>query len=277
MATLSTPDGRTLNLFHWTATGTPEVLVLALIHGYGEHAGRYAHLAERLGKRGISVVAADLRGHGKSSGARGHVERFEEYHTDAKAILDAAKERANGHPVALMGHSMGGLVVSHWLLNGGGRGVAGVVLSSPYLGLALEVPAAKVLAGKVMSRLLPGLGLESGLKGSDVTRDPELARIYDTDPLNNKKATARWFTEATKAIDEVHTRAAELSAPMLLLYGGADRVASADATDRFKAKLRGPDVTAERLADHYHELVNEPQAVRDAVMDRIGTWLLARA
>jgi alpha-beta hydrolase superfamily lysophospholipase len=128
----------------------------------------------------------------------------------------------------------------------------------------------------MMSKIVPTLALPSGLQGRDVTRDAELAGVYDRDPLNNKKATARWFTEAMQAIERVHARAGEVPSPLLLLYGGADKVASADATDKFAAKLKGA-VEKERLADHYHELVNEPPAVRDKVIDRIGTWLLARA
>jgi alpha-beta hydrolase superfamily lysophospholipase len=277
MTTLRTQDGRDLNLYHWPARGVPEVMTLGIIHGYGEHAGRYAHVADALNARGISVVSADLRGHGRSSGGRGFVERFDEYHLDAQQILDAAKARAGGRPVALLGHSMGGLVLTHWMLAGGASGTVGTVLSSPYLGLALAVNPVKIALGRVMSRIVPTLGLPSGLKGADVTRDPALAAVYDSDPLNNKNATARWFTEATRAQQQVLARAGELKGPMLLMYGGADRVASADATDRFAASLRGADITSERLAGHFHELVNEPPEVRSRVLERISAWLLERA
>lgn len=277
MTTLRTRDGRDLNLYHWPVKNGPEVMTLGIIHGYGEHAERYAHVADALGARGISVVAVDLRGHGRSSGTRGFVERFEEYHLDCEQLLDAARARAGGRPIALLGHSMGGLVLSHWMLAGGAQGTVGSVLSSPYLGLALAVSPVKIGLGRVMSRIVPTLALPSGLTGADVTRDPTLAAIYDSDPLNNKNATARWFTEATRAQQEVLTRASELKGPMLLLYGGADRVASADVTDRFAASLRGADVTSERLAGHYHELVNEPPEIRARVLDRIGAWLVAHA
>lgn len=276
MTTARASDGRELNLYDWPASGAP-ALFLGVVHGYGEHAGRYAHVAQRLNARGISVVAADLRGHGRSAGVRGHVERFDEYHLDVEVILAELRARARGAPIAMFGHSMGGLVLADWTITRGSSELLGLVLSSPFLGLALAVNPVKEGLGRVMSRIIPTLALPSGLYGRDVTRDPELAARYDADPLNNKKATSRWFTETMGAIQRVHARAGELTCPLLLVYGGADKVASADATDRFAARLRGRDQEKERLAGHYHELVNEPPADRERVIDRIGTWLLARA
>jgi alpha-beta hydrolase superfamily lysophospholipase len=168
-------------------------------------------------------------------------------------------------------------LTADWLIAGHGRDLAGVVLTSPFLGLALKVNPVKEGLGRMMSRVIPKLGLPSGLKGSDVCRDPELQKLYDTDPLNNKNATARWFTEAMKAIDRVHARAGEIERPILLLYGGSDKVASADATDQFASKLRSKDKTIERLTDHYHEVVNELPEVRGKVIDRIAAWLTAHA
>ena len=177
-----------------------------------------------------------------------------------------------------MGHSMGALLAYHYLLFSGKRpNLAGLVLSSPYLGLSLEVHPIKAGLGRVMSRFHPTLALPTGLMGKDVCRDLELQRLYDSDPLNVKKATARWFTETTRAIEEVHGRAGALDVPLLLLYGGADKVASADATERFARALTMKDRTTERLANHYHELVNEPPAVRAPIIARMADWLRAHA
>jgi alpha-beta hydrolase superfamily lysophospholipase len=276
MSTQKTADGVELNMHEWMPEGAPR-LVLALLHGYGEHGARYAHVAKAMNAQGIGVVAADLRGHGKSSGRRGHVERFDEYHQDADATVARAKAIAGGAPVAIMGHSMGGLLVADWLIAGRGRDLAGVVLTSPFLGLSLKVNPVKEGVGRLMSKVIPTLALPAGLKGADVCRDPELARLYDTDPLNNKNATARWFTEAMKTMERVHARAGEIERPILLLYGGSDRVASADATDQFARKLSPQDKTIERLKDHYHEIVNELPEVRAKVIDRIAGWLVAHA
>jgi alpha-beta hydrolase superfamily lysophospholipase len=128
-----------------------------------------------------------------------------------------------------------------------------------------------------MSRLYPSLALPSGLSGRHVTSDTEKAREYDVDPLNNGKATARWFTESLAAIERAHAGASRLDLPTLLLYGGADQVASADATDRFAGALTMRDCTRERLAGAQHELVNEPPEVRGRVIERVGAWLIERA
>ncbi len=271
--TLKTSDDLALHLYDWSI---PEpVLRVAIVHGYGEHAGRYEQVAKRWQDKKIATYAVDLRGHGKSPGPRGHIDRFTDYHRDVDALVDHVTEQ--GGPVAVLGHSMGGLLATHWVLSGRGNDLAGLVLSSPYLGLALEVPAIKLKLGDVMSSLWPSFAQASGLKGADVTRDPELAALYDSDPLNLSKATARWFTESNEAMASVHRRAGQLSLPVLLLYGGADRVASADATDRFAAALTGPDKTSERMDGCYHELLNEPEEVRNAVADRMADWLVDHA
>jgi acylglycerol lipase len=275
MSTLETSDGLALHTHRWPV---PEPrLTLAILHGYAEHAGRYAHVAAALNAAGIAAVAVDLRGHGRSPGVRGYVERFSDYHRDVDALLGLARAESGGRPVALFGHSMGGLLAAHYLLQRGSSGLSGLVLSSPYLGLALQVNPVKLAAGRLMSRLHPQLALASGLKGSDVTRDPAMQRRYEEDPLNGKTATARWFTEATLAMEEVHAQAGRLQLPTLLLYGGADRVASADATDRFAAALAMRDKTAERLAGFHHELVNEPLEERTQVIERISRWLTERS
>lgn len=273
---LTTEDGVELNAYTWkVAKGRPK-LVVALLHGYGEHAGRYAGLAGALNERGIAVASADLRGHGRSYGTRGHVERFEEYHQDARAIMKSAEALAEGAPVVLLGHSMGGLIACDVVLAGHAKNVAALILSSPLLGLTIKVNPIKEAVGRAASRWMPTLALPSGLKGVDVCQDPEIQGLYDRDPLNNKNATARWFTEMTRAVERVHARAAEIALPLLLLYGAEDKVASAPATDEFAKKLRSRDATVERLAGHYHEIFNEKPEVRAAVFERVAKWLLAR-
>jgi lysophospholipase len=271
---LKTRDGSTLKLHDWSITH-PKVSV-GLLHGYGEHAGRYEHAARAWNELGLSVFGVDLRGHGRSSGIRGHVEHFSDYHYDVDALIEAVRSRASDRPIALFGHSMGALLAIDWMIAGGQKKVAGVALSSPFLGVALPVSPVKIAMGKAMSRLLPKLALSMGLHGRDVTRDPDLARVYDSDPLNNQKATVRWYTEAMDAIDRALARAGELTVPMLVLYGGADKVASADKTDVFVRSLKMADRSHERLADHYHELVNEPPEARNKIIARVGAWLVER-
>jgi alpha-beta hydrolase superfamily lysophospholipase len=268
-------DGVKLELHEWLVDD-PRITIL-LVHGYAEHCRRYDHVAKAWNARGIQVVGADLRGHGKSEGGRGFVERFEDYHRDIDALMDAAKARAKGSPIAIYGHSNGGLIALHWLLAGNGHDLAGVILTSPFLGLALKPNPVKVAAGRVMAKILPKIGLPSGFSGKDVCADETIQRAYDTDPLIFKNVNARWFSEAMSAMALVHARAGELKTPMLLLYGGSDKLASADETDRFARGLRMEQLTKERLVQHAHELVNEGPPAREKVIARMGDWILSRA
>ena len=272
---LKTRDGLSLQLHDFG--GAPKKALVMLLHGYGEHAGRYSHVASALREQGIAMIGADLRGHGRSAGPRGAVSRFDDYHQDADTLLAHVETKRNGAPVFLFGHSMGGLLALHWLLARGTAPFSGAILSSPFLGVALAVPTWKSVMAKGMSRFLPAVSLPSGLTGKDVTRDPDMAALYDSDPLNVKVANARWYTEALSAIESVKSRAAELELPTLLLYGGHDKIASADATDDVARRLRMEDKTAERLPAYYHELVNEPPADRAVILKRIADWILARA
>jgi len=276
MSTLRTADG--LDLYHHQWIVESPKAHLGILHGYGEHGERYAHLAKALNEVDVSVLGVDLRGHGRSSGVRGHVDRFNDYHQDATALYEKVVEAANGGPVFMLGHSMGGLLVFDWLNSGISRPMTGLIVSSPFLGVAIKVNPIKKALGNMMSGLYPPLAIPSGLQGKDVTRDADEAKAYDSDPLNNSKATARWYTEAMAAIDRVHDgAAAAISSPFLMLYGGDDRVVSANATERFAKGIAGEDSTVERLDGYFHELINEPEEYRRPVIEQMKDWILSRS
>lgn len=260
-----------LHVHRWSPPGDPRLEVI-LLHGYGEHAGRYARAAEIWTERGIGVTAPDLRGHGRSAGPRGYVDRFSDYHRDAEALLEHVRTGSSA-PIAVFGHSMGGLLATHWLIRRGTQGVVGLALSSPYLGLAFPVPAWKVVLGRVLARTVPRFGLPTGLRGVDVARDPDIARTYDVDPLNLKNATARWFVEAERAMEDVFRGAHRLDLPTLLLYAGNDRVAAPAAAERLGASLPGRPVV-ERVEGAAHEILNEPEPRRSEIARRYGDWLI---
>lgn len=270
IAPVETSDGLKLHAYRW-APGGPAKLEVILLHGYGEHAGRYAHVAEVWNQDDIGVNAVDLRGHGRSEGRRGYVDRFSDYHRDAEALYDRVRAR-DATPVAVFGHSMGGLLAAHWLLARGVEGVRGLALSSPYLGLAFPVPAYKLALGRLLSRAVPTAAIPSGLTGADVAKDPDIARTYDHDPLNLKKATARWFTESERAMEDVLRGAHRLRLPTLLAFAGADRVASPAAAERLATCLPG-EPTVERVEGAYHEILNEPEPRRTQIARRYGAWL----
>lgn len=239
-----------------------------LTHGYAEHSGRYGEVIDALLSRGLLTATWDLRGHGHSEGHRGYVERFDEYLDDADALLDRLAQEdawsAAGKPV-LMGHSLGGLVTFLVAARHPER-FAGVVLSAPFFGLALAVPAPKRLAGQFLSRVLPKLGLPSGLKGSDLTHDAAKVTAYDRDPLHFDNVPARWFTEALAAQERALSLAPSFQLPILLLAPGEDRVASTPASRKLFEAIGSRDKELRVLDGQFHEIFNELERPRFIAM-----------
>lgn len=270
MASIQTRDGTSIAVYRWPHE-TPRAQVL-LIHGFGEHAQRYDELARSLARAGFDVHAYDHRGHGHSSGARGYVDRFGRYLDDLDAVLAHCEAARGGKPRFVVAHSMGGLVALMELVD---RKPAwnGLVLSSPFLKVKLKVPMWKVLAAQAASRVHPHLALPSGLKGDAAARDPDIARLYDSDPLNLKLATARWFTESLAAQERVFAEASTVELPLLLMHGEADVIADPQASASLFPRLGSRDKTLELVAGAYHEIFNDPPAERRAVIARTISWL----
>jgi len=243
--------------------------------GYFENMKRYREVIERWNERGVLAAIYDLRGHGLSEGGRGQVMRFDEYVEDTLHLLDEL-DRDDGwkrlHPPVLFGHSLGGLISIHSALRAQDR-IAGLTLSSPYLGLVMAVPRVKLLAGRALSRLLPSVSVAASLKGSDCTHSVEIADAYDRDPMNFKKANVRWFTETVVAQQRALEEAPQLSLPLFCLQAGNDKVALPAATERFMERVRSVDRQYLRLPGLYHEVLNEPD--RANWIDKFATAMLS--
>jgi alpha-beta hydrolase superfamily lysophospholipase len=267
----------------WSADRSVGVLVL--VHGYGEHIGRYDRTARELAQAGWTVHGADLRGHGQSGGARGFVRGLGEYLDDLSLLVERARAAApKGVPLMLLSHSFGAVVAAEYLLRqpaapsaGVGVTVDGWVVSSPFYRLAVAVPAIKLLAGRAASRIYPGLTMPMGLKGTDVSRDPKVIAEYESDPLMNKVATVRWFTETEHAQRDLTARAGEIRVPSLFLVGGADRVADARAAEEVFARLGSADKTLKLYPGQFHEVFNEPDADRARTVADLLGWLAPRS
>jgi alpha-beta hydrolase superfamily lysophospholipase len=249
-----------------------------IVHGYAEHGARYHEVADALAARGYRVAAVDLRGHGLSEGARGHTERFGDYLRDIDDLFETlAKDPAwssLGKPV-LLGHSFGGLISFLYGLANPGR-CRGTFLSSPFFGIKLAVPAVKRGAAQILSRLVPTFGLPSGLSGRDVSHDPAMIKAYDEDPLNGKKATARWYTETVAAHARALEQASHFQGPLTVFAAGADRVVSVEATQAVFERVGSAKKTLRVLEGQFHEIFNETdrkttiQAAIDAIDSFFG-------
>jgi alpha-beta hydrolase superfamily lysophospholipase len=273
MAFFQSTDGTQLHEEVWLPQNGQAQALVVIVHGYGEHIGRYEQTARELTRAGLRVHGYDQRGHGQSGGVRGFCRRFDEFLTDLGQILHRARA-AGDLPLFQLGPSFGGLVAAHYAL-GHASELRGLILTSPFFGLALKVPPAKIFAGKIASRLVPTLALPSGLKGSDVSRDPEVGAAYDRDPLNNKNATARWFTETSAAQDSLFARASELRLPTLVMQGEADRIADARRTQAVFERIGSADKTFHMLTGQFHEVLNELPADRQKTLADIISWIAA--
>ncbi|MFO0676759.1 MAG: alpha/beta hydrolase [Polyangiaceae bacterium] len=265
--------GPALYYRHALPEGTPKAMV-ALLHGYADHGGRYTHVMDAWAERGIGVVALDMRGHGKAEGVRGHCLAWDEFLDDSAELERLATERAKGAPMFLCGHSFGGLVSLKTILDRK-TPYRGLVLSSPYVGLAMEVPAVKVLAAKIASRVAPALGIPSGLSGAQCTGDPVRAKAYDEDPLGFKTARARWFVETQRVQAEVIRRAGELTLPLRITFGGSDPIAKLSAAKEVFDRASSKDKTWDERPGLLHEPLSE-RVWADVAKD-MGDWILGHA
>ena len=250
---------------------------IVLVHGFGEHSGRYAALTEHLIEAGYTVTAYDHRGHGQSEGLRGHVESFSEYEDDLDRIAGWVRSRAEDRVLLLIGHSMGGLVTLRYSARTESRNVralAGAVISAPLIGVATPVPQHKLIIGLVAAKVAPRMRLDNEINSAVLSRDPEIGRAYAADPLVHRKVSARWYAEAVKAMREVVELAPRIKTPLLVMHGSADRLASVDATKRFYEQIGSADKELVVYEGWYHELFNEPDKYE--VFNRVTSWLAKR-
>ncbi|MCL6581897.1 MAG: lysophospholipase [Firmicutes bacterium] len=252
----------------------PRGTVILLVHGAGEHSGRYGDLGTYFASRGVPVLAYDARGLGRSGGTPGHVDRFEDYVEDVLAFREMALERHPGARVVLVGHSMGGLVVLATALERPGA-FAAVVASGPLLGIAAEVPKWKVALGRAVVKVAPKLTMTSAFDPSLLARNPAVGRRYSEDPYvlwrQGAKVTTRWFIEINRGMTETMARARELKTPVFILQGTADRVVSPDAAKAFFDALGDIPKAFRFLEGFYHELFQEDE--RGTVFAEIERWL----
>ncbi|HSU66533.1 MAG TPA: lysophospholipase, partial [Tepidisphaeraceae bacterium] len=233
---------------------------LVIVHGYGDHSGRFSHFMRWMAGRGIACHAADLRGQGRSDGRKGYVARWEHYLDDLAAILSQTSAGEGPHvPLFVLGHSHGGLVVAAAGERGvlERAGVRGVVLTSPYLRSKMRVPRAKIVLGRAVGLFFPWLPVATGLQNEWMSSDPDMVEDTRVDPLCTRVATPRWYTGQLRAQGEVMKRAGDFRLPLFVLGAGADRVADTSAAEEFVSRAGSADKTFRSYPGLLHELLRE--------------------
>ena len=240
---------------------------VVLVHGFAEHIGRYQELIGLLNQANISVLGLDLRGHGRSHGARGYIDSLEQYLED----LDAAVSKTGLSKVYFVAHSMGSLVASAYAAKYPQK-VAGMVLSSPLFAIVVQVPWIKLQFGKVMSRILPRLSVPNdGLDSTFLTHDKSKVRAYNEDPLVFHTITARWFDIMMHIRPKSLAIAKQLQTPLLLQLAGEDHVVDSKTSEEWFKHLPRKIGTLKIYKGFYHEIYNEIK--RKKPLEDMLAWL----
>lgn len=242
---------------------------LFLIHGLGEHSGRYTDVASYLANRGLSTFAFDLRGHGESPGKRGDVRSFSVFLDDV-VTMEAEWERqtAGDAPRFLLGHSLGGLIALKRLRLVKGP-YSAAVLSAPWL--SALIPGWLRLTGTMLGAVAPRVSFRGTVEPERLTRDPEMKRRWLEDPLVHSRITAGLFRECAGAQRDLLGDLDSMGIPLLFLVPGADPVVDAWVTTEFAEGLPGYEVSVEHLQGFRHEPFND--LGRETVLKTVGDWL----
>lgn len=260
---LGTPDGATLLVREWFPAERPWLRLL-LMHGLAEHSGRYERTGRLLADAGIDVTAYDQRGHGGSSGVRGDIGRWSDLADDLALVLGEVRS-GDGRPVAVLGHSTGGLVALDAVLS---RSIAPdmLVLSAPALGDGL--PRWQHVVAPILARVLPTMSLQNAWEPSVLSRDPDVARAYATDPLVLSSTTVRMGAYAITAQKRAIANMGALRVPAFVTHGAEDRLVPPASTESLGRVL---GVTRKVYPGLRHETLNEPEGPQ-VVADMVA-WL----
>jgi acylglycerol lipase len=264
-------DAKRLFWQAWDPDASPAGAVV-VVHGAAEHGGRYAYVAERLLSEGYVTYAIDHRGHGRSDGPRAMIDRFDHLVEDLRLFVARVTEEQGGRRPFLVGHSLGGAVALTLAIRHG-PDIAGLVVSGP--AVATEaVPIAVKTAAAILSALAPRLRVIK-IEAGAISRDPEVVRAYQCDPLNhNDRLPARTLAEIMRSMDGMPRQVGALRTPLLLLHGSDDRLCPPDGSRMVHALASSHDKTLKIYDGLYHEVFNEPE--RAEVVGDLVAWIVER-
>jgi len=261
-------DGKKLCVHCWEIQEAERVL--CLVHGLGEHAGRYAEMANYLNNAGIGMYALDVRGHGLSDGKRGHA-RYADLQSDIEELLKYVRAIHTDAKLVLMGHSFGGNQVAHFVKHDTSNELAGFILSSPFFDVAFQPPAWKVKLANLVGSLLPSLTQSNELDPQTISRDQAEVDKYVNDPLVHDQISVRMYLDVTKAGKNLLANEKPLRIPCLIYHGDADKLVSFQATEQFAAK--NPSAIWQPLSGVFHEPHND--IGREQVYKSVRDFILA--
>jgi len=264
-------DGLALYYQSWQPDD-PARGVLVIVHGLGEHGGRYKNVVNHLVPQGFAVYALDHRGHGRSPGQRAYANNMAEFRGDVHAFVQLVANAHPGLPLFIMGHSLGGLITLDYILHHP-EGLHGAIVSAPAVG-GVGVPPVLLMLSRVLSRVWPTFSLDSGLDVNAISRDPQEVQAYQNDPLVHGKGTPRLATVVMGAAEWCQANAHTLQLPLLMIHGTADRITAPADSRRFFDNAASADKTYIAYEGGYHESHNDIH--HQQVVADIAAWLVKR-
>ncbi len=281
-ATVRTRDGLDLFTRHWPLAGVhPAPAVALIVHGLGEHSGRYAHVAAHLNQQGWAAVSYDHRGHGQSPGKRGVLQQDDDLLHDLAAVIDATRGAYPDRPLLLIGHSLGGAIAARFVaaqasprgealvLPAWARNVTALVLSSPALAIPMT-PIQKALLATV-GKLTPDVPVGNGLKPQWICHNPATVAAYQADPLVHNRVTGRLTSWLLDAGNTVRQRAPGWTTPTLIMWGEQDPCVLPQGSAEFAAAAPSDIVTSHPWPQLSHEIFNEVE--QQQVLGVMSDWL----
>ena len=247
--------------------------VLLVVHGWAEHSGRYTNLVDYFVPKGYAICALDHRGHGRSEGPRGYVDRFPDYLLDLKTFFDLVRSQHSDTKIFMVGHSMGGTVATAYVIEHQHE-LAGLLLSGASLMVGSGLPSALIPLARILSVLMPRMGVFV-LDAADISQDKAVVDAYVNDPLVYRgKITCRFAAEMIKTLRRLPSQMPEINLPILVMHGTADRLGEPEGSRLLYDQAGSKDKTLKLYQGFYHEIFNEPG--REQVLSDMESWLAAR-
>lgn len=267
--TWKSSDGDSLYSQKWISGDSPKAIIV-IVHGLGEHIGRYHHVADYFIKMNISLYGFDLRGHGKSSGKRGHIASNHIYFSDIDTMINLAKKDFPGIPIFIYGHSLGGNMILNYSLKMK-PDIRGVICTSPGLAVGEPVPPVKLFLAKILKSLLPSMTMDNGLDVNNLSHDPEIIQKYKDDPLVHPMISAKLAMDMFANGEWVLENAEDFQLPLLLMAGSEDHIVNLEVIKQFAKKVPGEYITFEIFEGFFHEIHNEYE--KENVFQIIFSWI----
>lgn len=265
---ISLKHGNKIFIRSWLPKQNTKKCIL-VIHGLGEHSGRYEDFALKLIKKNIGIYSLDLPGHGKSDGKKGHIKKFSEFLNATEQSLIHIRRNHLDCPIILFGHSLGGLIALNFLIDRESREIESAIISSPWIKLAIEVPKYLLNIQKVFKNIFPSLTLNNRINPSDLSKDQIIINKYINDRQVHDRISLKLYSEVMDSIKVVKEKSNKIKIKTLIYHGKNDRLISYLGSDEISKKISNTEFYL--LNNVFHEPHNDIE--KDLVFNKIYKFL----